>query len=73
MIGGPALFLFGALVFKLAVFRQWSRTRIVGLVLLAALIPIASHVSPLTLSVATTLILVAVGAWETWLAERRLT
>lgn len=71
VIGGPALFLFGALVFKLSVFRQWSRTRIAGLALLAALVPVAGHVSPLTLSVATTLILVAVGAWETWLAEAR--
>lgn len=71
LIGGPALFLFGALVFKLSVFRQWSRTRIAGLALLAALVPVAGHVSPLTLSVATTLILVAVGAWETWLAETR--
>lgn len=71
VIGGPALFPFGALVFKLSVFRQWSRTRIAGLALLAALVPVAGHVSPLTLSVATTLILVAVGAWETWLAEAR--
>lgn len=71
VIGGPALFLFGALVFKLAVFRQWSRTRIVGLAFLAALIPIASHVSPLVLSILSTVVLVVVGAWETWLRERR--
>jgi low temperature requirement protein LtrA len=71
VIGGPALFLLGVLVFKLAVFKQWSRTRLVGLALLAALIPAASHVSPLVLSMLSTLTLVAVGAWETWLAERR--
>jgi low temperature requirement protein LtrA len=71
VIGGPALFLLGVLVFKLAVFKQWSRTRLVGLALLAALIPVASHVSPLVLSMLSTLTLVAVGAWETWLAERR--
>lgn len=65
VIGGPALFLFGALVFKLAVFKRWSRTRIVGLLLLAALIPVASHVSPLILSVLSTLVLVIVGVWET--------
>ena len=71
VIGGPALFLFGALVFKVAVFRRWSHTRITGLLLLAALIPIAGHVSPLVLSVLTTLALVVVGAWETILTEHK--
>jgi low temperature requirement protein LtrA len=71
VIGGPALFLFGSVVFKLAVFRRWSHTRIVGLGLLAATVPIAGHVSPLALSVLTTLALVAVGAWETVLMEKR--
>jgi low temperature requirement protein LtrA len=65
VIGGPALFLFGVLIFKRAVFGQWSPTRITGLALLAALVPIAGHVSPLVLSVLSTLVLVAVGAWET--------
>ena len=70
VIGGPALFLFGALVFKLAVFRRWSRTRIVGLALLAALVPVAGHVSPLVLSILSTLALVVVGVWESSLSER---
>jgi low temperature requirement protein LtrA len=70
VIGGPALFLFGTLVFKLAVFRRWSHTRIVGLVVLAALVPVAEHLSPLLLSVLTTLVLVGVGAWETALTEK---
>lgn len=70
VIGGPALFLLGVLVFKLAVFKQWSRSRLAGLAALAALIPVASHVSPLALSILSTLTLVAVGAWETWLVSR---
>ena len=70
VIGGPALFLLGVLVFKLAVFKQWSRTRLAGLAALAALIPVAGHVSPLVLSILSTLTLVAVGAWETWLVSR---
>jgi len=65
VIGGPALFLFGSLVFKLAVFKRWSATRVTGLVLLAALVPVAGHVSPLVLSILSTLALVLVGAWET--------
>ncbi len=67
VIGGPALFLFGMLVFKLAVFRKWSQTRISGLVMLAAMGPVAGHVSPLVLSGLTSLVLVLVGARETWL------
>lgn len=70
VIGGPALFLTGVLVFKLAVFRQWSLTRLVGLALLAALVPLAGHVSPLVLSMLSTLALVVVGAWETLLVSR---
>jgi len=70
VIGGPALFLLGVLVFKLAVFKQWSPTRLAGLAALAALIPVAGHVSPLVLSILSTLTLVAVGAWETWLVSR---
>jgi low temperature requirement protein LtrA len=70
VIGGPALFLFGLLVFKLAVFRRWSSTRITGLILLAAMVPLAGHVSPLALSGLTTLALVLVGAWETMLSSR---
>ena len=70
VIGGPALFLFGALVFKLAVFKRWSHTRIAGLALLAAMVPVAGQVSPLALSILTTLVLTGVGAWETWLVEK---
>jgi low temperature requirement protein LtrA len=71
VIGGPALFLFGTLVFKLAVFRRWSHTRIVGLMVLAALVPAAEHLSPLVLSVLTTLVLVGVGGWETASTDKR--
>ncbi|WP_291870521.1 low temperature requirement protein A [Caulobacter sp.] len=70
VIGGPALFLLGVLVFKLAVFKRWPLTRLVGLGLLAALVPIAGHVSPLVLSMLSTLALVVVGAWETVLVSR---
>jgi low temperature requirement protein LtrA len=71
VIGGPALFLLGVLGFKLAVFKELSRTRLVGLALLAMLIPIAGHVSPLVLSVLSTLALVVVGVWETMILEGR--
>lgn len=73
VIGGPALFLLGVLVFKLAVFKSVSRTRLAGLALLALLVPLAGRVSPLALSVLSTLALVAVGIWETAILEGRRT
>ncbi len=71
VIGGPALFLLGVLIFKLAVFKELSRTRLVGLGLLALLIPVAGHVSPLVLSALSTLALVVVGVWETMIVAGR--
>lgn len=71
VIGGPALFLLGVLGFKLAGFKEVSRTRLTGLALLALLIPVATHVSPLVLSGLTTLALVVVGVWETMIIEGR--
>ncbi|MCA0355602.1 MAG: low temperature requirement protein A [Proteobacteria bacterium] len=64
LIGGPALFLLGALLFKRAVFRRWSRSRLFGLVALAGLGLASPHLQPLALSWLTTLVLVAVCAWE---------
>lgn len=64
VIGGPFLFLLGTLLFKLAVFRRWSRARITGLVALVALVPVSLSLSPLALSALSTLVLAAVGAWE---------
>jgi len=66
VIGGPGLFLLGTLLFKRAVFRRWSRARIAGLLSLAALVPVALNLSPLALSALSTLVLAAVGAWESF-------
>jgi low temperature requirement protein LtrA len=64
LIGGPGLFLLGVLLFKRAVFRRWSRARLLGLAGLAGLGGASPHLQPLTLSWLTTLVLIAVGAWE---------
>ena len=71
LIGGPFLFLLGGLLFKRAVFRQWSPSRGSGLVALAALGPASFVVNPLTLCVATTLVLVGVSAWESLAMKTR--
>lgn len=59
-LAGPALFLFGHFLFKRAVFRVWSLSRVIALVLLAALIPVGSVVSPLALGALTSAVVVGV-------------
>ncbi|MDX1755105.1 MAG: low temperature requirement protein A [Marinobacter sp.] len=64
-IAGPALYLFGNILFKRLIFNSHPRSHYIGLVLLALLIPLASFISPALLAVLTTTILVLVGTWET--------
>jgi low temperature requirement protein LtrA len=64
MIGGPMLFLFGVLLFKQSVRSRWQLSHLAGIAALAALVPFASHLSPLALSTATTATMLVVGAWE---------
>ncbi len=64
-IGGPLLFLIGTILFKLAI-RGWLQlSHIVGIVALAVLAWFASELSPLVLSIVTTMILLVVAVWET--------
>lgn len=70
LLGGPALFLLGALLFKFSVFAVWSPTRLTGLVLLAALAPAALTLSPLALSIAASGVLALVGGLEAWQRHR---
>jgi low temperature requirement protein LtrA len=60
VLGGPALFLFGHLLFKRAVFRTVSVSRLVALAVLAALIPLGAVVSPLALGAVTTVVVIGV-------------
>jgi low temperature requirement protein LtrA len=70
LIGGPALFLAGAALFKLSVFRVWPIPRLIGLAAVLALWPLAASLTPLALSGATTLVLVAIATYElVWLAR----
>jgi low temperature requirement protein LtrA len=65
MIAGPALYVGGNALFKRAIGGEWPRSHLLGLVLLAACVPLASLVSPLGLTAATTFALVIVAAVET--------
>ncbi|MET0271497.1 MAG: low temperature requirement protein A, partial [Phenylobacterium sp.] len=71
LVGGPALFLAGALWFKWSVFRVIARPRATGLLLLLGTGALTPWLTPLGLSAAVTGVLVLVGAWETWIRFRQ--
>jgi low temperature requirement protein LtrA len=65
LLGGPAIYLAGNLAFKRTTANSRGLSHMIGLTLLALLTPVATSVSLLTLSAATTLVLVVVAVWET--------
>jgi low temperature requirement protein LtrA len=63
-VGGPMLFLVGTILFKYAI-RGWLQlSHIAGIVALGVLGWFATELSPLMLSIATTLVMVIVATWE---------
>lgn len=66
ILGGPALYLLGNLLFKRATASRLALSHLVGLALLAALSLVAAALPPLLLGAASTSVLVVVAAWETW-------
>lgn len=65
VLGGPALYLLGNLLFKSTVAAHVPLSHLVGLALLALLVLAADHVSPLLLGAAASAVLVIVAIWET--------
>jgi low temperature requirement protein LtrA len=65
LLAGPALYLFGNLLFKRETAGRPALSHIVGLLLLALLVPASLGLQPLAFSAATTLVLVVVAVWET--------
>ena len=70
IIAGPALYLTGNALFKRLSAPYVPLSHLVGLGLLAVLIPAAAIVTPLILSSGTTVVMIAVAVWE-WLSLRR--
>jgi low temperature requirement protein LtrA len=64
ILGGPALYLAGNLIFKWLTAPNAPLSHSAGLGLLAALIFAVPHATPLVLSAATTGVLILVGVWE---------
>jgi low temperature requirement protein LtrA len=65
LLGGPALYLTGNVFFKRATAKHYPLSHLVGLGLLAALVPFALFLTPLALGAITTAILIIVAIWET--------
>jgi low temperature requirement protein LtrA len=65
MVGGPALYLVGNLLFKRASARFLPLSHLVGLVLLALLTTAQGRLAALTFDAAATLVLIVVATWET--------
>jgi low temperature requirement protein LtrA len=63
-IGGPLLFLVGAILFKHTIRGFLQLSHGVGIIALAGLTYFAPGLSPLALSILTTLVLIVVAAWE---------
>ncbi len=70
LLGAPALYLLGNLMFKRATADSPALSHMIGLALLAALIPASTVLEPLALGAATTAVLVLVAAWETLSFQR---
>jgi low temperature requirement protein LtrA len=64
LVGGPALYLFGNLIFKRTSAAYYPLSHMVGLGLLAAILPFAHLLTPLLLSLLGSGALVLAAAWE---------
>lgn len=64
ILGGPALYLLGNVLFKWAVWHHLARQRLVAIGALIALIPLALVSSRLTLMIAAMLVLVGLALWD---------
>jgi low temperature requirement protein LtrA len=63
-VGGPLVFLVGTILFKLAIRGFLQLSHGIGIILLLVLWWFAADLSPLWLSVATTVIMIVVAVWE---------
>jgi low temperature requirement protein LtrA len=64
ILGGPALYLAGNAIFKRTMSGGWPRSRMLGVVALAVLLPFGHLVSPLALSAAAAAVTVGLAARE---------
>lgn len=70
ILGGPALYLAGTVLFKSALWGYVPASRFAGIAALAAIVPLALVASNLVLAAAATGVVVGVAAWDTRAALR---
>jgi low temperature requirement protein LtrA len=63
MVGGPALFLAGHVLFKFAIWERISVPHFVAIAVLLALIPIRTALSPVALAAISTAIVITLNLW----------
>ncbi|RFU42668.1 low temperature requirement protein A [Actinomadura logoneensis] len=63
-LGGPILFVAGHALFKRVVFGRFTVARVVTILALAALAPVAGLLTPLLLGLLTTLVIAALALWD---------
>jgi low temperature requirement protein LtrA len=71
ILGGPALFLAGLVLFEYEVFTHVPRSRPIGVLVLAALMPVMLFVPPLLGAFAATAVLIAISIADVAIARRR--
>lgn len=64
ILGGPAVFLLGNLLFKRAVFGKYAKSHITGIVLCLLAAPLYMVLPPLYLAIFASVVMVVVGYWE---------
>ncbi|WP_425905559.1 hypothetical protein [Nitrobacter sp. TKz-YC02] len=69
----PAIYLLGSAIYKKVVYGAGPASHIVGVVLLAALIPVTYRPDLLTMGWLTTIIMLVVSLWEKHLHRKRRT
>ena len=65
ILGGPALYLAGNLIFKRLISGFWALSHMVGFALLAITLALSAQMTPIVLYGAAAAILVVVAVWET--------
>ena len=65
ILGGPALFLAGRAILEYAVFGRVSADRVIGVLVLAAILPAMILTSPLPVALAATVVLTGIAAADT--------
>jgi low temperature requirement protein LtrA len=72
ILGGPALYLMGHILFKLTVWGHISPSRLAGIAALGALVPLAAVAPALMLITTATAVLLGVVIWDLLIERRRL-